>query len=47
MNEIIAIREEAAIQKSLLYIDNQAALDPIGITRDDGARTITITIFYN
>ena len=41
VNGIIAMREEVAIWEDLLCADSQAALDPIGITRDDGARIIT------
>ena len=31
VNEIIVMREEASIWEGLLYADNQAALDPIGL----------------
>ena len=44
VNGIIAIREEASIWEGLLCADGQAALGPIGITRDNGAGTITITL---
>ena len=47
VNEIIAIREKAAIWESLLYIDGQAALGPIGITRDNEARIITLSPLLN
>ena len=47
INEIIVIREEASIWEGLLCADGQAALGPIGITRDDGAETITVTIINN
>ena len=46
VNGIIAMREEAAIWEGLLCADGQAALGPIGITRDDGAGTITNIHYY-